>query len=273
MTDWNYYMPTSLRGIANRAKRDPKAKFGNLYKFLNKDNLREGSHQLRRNAASGADGVTVSAYAEDLEGNLEDLVNRLKRKTYRAKLVRRKMIPKDGDKTRPLGISALEDKLLQLACAKILEAIWEGSFLENNWGYRKGRGAREASGHLRERLQRGRCGWAVKADIQGFFHHLDHDWMERMLRHRITDGALVRLIRKWVKAGILTEEGKVLHPEAGSPQGGMISPILANIYLHYVLDLWFEWEFGKKGKGQVEMIRYADDFVRASEHVPLPHEA
>lgn len=266
MTDWNYYMPTSLRGIANRAKRDPKAKVGNLYKLLNKDNLRECFHQLRKNAASGVDGMTVSAYAENLEGNLEDLVNRLKRKTYRAKLVRRKMIPKDGGKTRPLGIPALEDKLLQLACAKILGAIWEDSFLESNWGYRKGRAAREASCDLRERLQRGRCGWVVEADIQGFFDHLDHDWMERMLRHRITDGALIRLIRKWMKAGVLSEEGNVEYPEAGSPQGGIISPILANIYLHYVLDLWFEWEFGKKGKGQVELIRYADDFVCGFEH-------
>lgn len=266
MIDWNVHMPTSLRGIANRAQRDPDAVFGDLYRLLNESNLKLCFGELRKSAAPGVDRVTVEAYASDLDANLISLVERLKRKSYRAKLVRRKHIPKGDGKSRSLGIPALEDKLLQRACASILGAIWEGDFLDFSWGYRKGRSAREASLKLRNALQKSRCNWVVEADIKGFFDNLDHNWMERMLRHRINDGAFIRLIRKWMRAGILEEDGKVLHPESGTPQGGIISPVLANIYLHYALDLWVEKRVKKMSRGQVGIIRYADDFVCAFEH-------
>jgi RNA-directed DNA polymerase len=260
------YMPTSLRGIANRAIREPEHRFGDLYRLLNEQNLRWCFYQLRRRSAPGVDKVTFEQYERNLEDNLADLVERLKGKRYRAKLVRRKHIPKGNGKTRPLGIPALEDKLLQLAAAKILSAIYEGDFLECSWGYRGGRGAREAGRVLADTLCGGRYGWIVEADIKGFFDHLDHDWMVEMLEKRVNDRALTQLIRKWMKAGVLEEDGKVLHPATGTPQGGIISPVLSNIYLHYVLDLWFEKVVKKHCEGDAYMMRYADDFVCAFEH-------
>jgi len=213
MTNWKQTMQTSLRGIANRAKRDEKARFGNLSNLLNEQNLRGCFYQLRKKAASGVDGVTFEEYERDLETNLRHLVERLKRGTYKAKLVRRKHIPKGKGKTRPLGIPVLEDKLLQLACAKILGAIYEEDFLECSWGYRPGRGAREASRVLASELHGGgKYRWVVEADIQGFFNHLDHDWMERMLKERVDDRRFLGLIRKWMKAGVLETDGQVIHP-------------------------------------------------------------
>lgn len=257
------YMQTSLRGIANKAMREPECRFRDLYRLLNEQNLRVAFYQLRKKAASGVDGMTFVEYEQNLGGRLVDLVGRLKGKRYKAKLVRRKHIPKGNGSTRPLGIPALEDKLLQLACAQILTAIYEGDFLDCSWGYRKGRGAREASRVLANSLHRGNYGWVVEADIKGFFDHLDHDWMVRMLEERVEDRAFIRLIRKWMKAGVLEEDGKVLHPAAGTPQGGIISPVLSNIYLHHVLDLWFENVVKKHCEGEVCMMRYADDFVCA----------
>jgi RNA-directed DNA polymerase len=266
MQDWKKDMPTSLRGIANRAKRDKKARFRNLYGLLNENNLRWCFYQLRQNAAAGVDKVTFAEYEQNLEDNLRRLVEKLKRKRYRAKLVRRKHIPKSGGKTRALGIPALEDKLLQLACAKILGSIHEEDFMDFSWGYRKGRGGREASRRLADDLHRGRYGWVVEADIKGFFDHLDHDWMIKMLERRVEDRAFLRLVRKWMKAGVLEESGQVLHPATGTPQGGIISPVLANVYLHYVLDLWFEHGVGKGCRGQATIMRYADDFVCAFQY-------
>lgn len=266
MKDWKKDMPTSLRGIANRAKRDKKARFRNLYGLLNEHNLRWCFYQLRRNAAAGVDKVTFEEYEQNLEDNLSRLVEKLKRNGYRAKLVRRKQIPKGGGKTRALGIPTLEDKLLQLACAKVLGAIHEEDFMDFSWGYRKGRGGREAGRRLANDLYRGWYGWVVEADIKGFFDHLDHDWMMKMLGRRVEDRAFLRLIRKWMKAGVLEEDGKVIHPATGTPQGGIISPVLANVYLHYVLDLWFEHGVGKGCRGQAYIMRYADDFVCAFQY-------
>jgi len=212
------------------------------------------------------DGVTFKEYERDLDLNLERLVERLKKGAYRAKLVRRKHIPKGKGKTRPLGIPVLEDKLVQLASAKILTAIFDGDFSENSWGYRKGRGAREASRVLAQTLSHGRFGWVVEADIKGFFTNLDHDWMVKMLEERVEDRAFIGLIQKWMKAGVLEEDGKVVHPATGTPQGGIISPVLSNIYLHYVLDLWFESVVEKRCKGDAHFMRYADDFVCAFEY-------
>ncbi len=259
-------MPTSLRGIANRARKDKKARFGGLYRLLNEENLRGCFYQLRRSAAPGVDKVTFEEYERDLDANLADLVGRLKGKRYRAKLVRRKYIPKPNGKLRPLGIPALEDKLLQIAAAQILAAIYEQDFLECSWGYRPKRGARDASRALAGRLYTGRIGWVVEADIRGFFDNISHSWMERMLEERITDGAFLRLIGKWLRAGIMEEDGKVVHPATGTPQGGIVSPVLANIYLHYVLDLWFERRVKKQSQGDVFMMRYADDFVCAFQY-------
>lgn len=264
-------MPTSLRGIANRAKRDSKAKFRNLYRLLNKDNLRWSFYQLKRSAAPGVDKVSFQQYEAELESKLEHLVERLKAKRYRAKLVRRKNIPKSGGKLRPLGIPALEDKLLQLAVARILESIYEQDFLETSWGYRAGRGPQQASRVLAGRLAIGKYHWVVEADIREFFNRLDHTWMMKMLAERIEDAALSGLIMKWMKAGVLEEHGKVVHPQSGTPQGGIISPVLANIYLHYALDLWFEKVVRKRQtSGQAMIMRYADDFVCGFEH---RHEA
>lgn len=256
-------MQTSLRGIAERARRDRKARFRDLYRLLNEENLRDCFYELRKSAAPGVDGVTFEEYERDLDTNLADLVRRLVGKWYRAKLVRRKYIPKSSGKLRPLGIPALEDKLLQMAVARVLEAIYEQDFLDCSWGYRPKRGAREASRVLAERLFRGRIGWVVEADIRGFFDSISHPWMERMLKERIADSAFLRLIGKWLKAGVLEEDGKVVHPATGTPQGGIVSPVLANIYLHYVLDLWFEHRVRKGAEGDVFMMRYADDFVCA----------
>jgi RNA-directed DNA polymerase len=220
-------MRTSLRGIANRARQDKNARFRDLYRLLNEENLRGCFYHLRRSAAPGVDRVTFEEYERDLTANLVNLVGRLKEKRYRAKLVRRKYIPKANGKLRPLGIPALEDKLLQVAAAQVLTAIYEQDFLECSWGYRPKRGPREASRALAGRLYCGRIGWVVEADIRGFFDNISHEWMMRMLAERIEDGAFLQLIGLWLKAGILEEDGKVVHPATGTPQGGIVSPVLA----------------------------------------------
>lgn len=257
------YMQTALRGIANRARQDKKARFRDLYRLLNEENLRGCFYRLRKSAAPGVDQVTFTEYERELDANLANLVERLKRKRYRAKLVRRKYIPKGGGKLRPLGIPALEDKLLQGAAAQLLTAIYEQDFLDCSWGYRPNRGPREAGRVLADTLFRGKTGWVVEADIRGFFDNISHAWMMRMLRERIEDKAFLRLIEKWLKAGVLEEDGKVLHPATGTPQGGIVSPVLANIYLHYVLDLWFDKRVQKVNRGQAYLMRFADDFVGA----------
>ena len=232
--------PTFLRGIANKARADKRHRFRDLYRCLNAEFLLSCWPDLNKEAASGVDGVTVAAYAENLEANIEALVGRLKSKRYRAKLVRRKYIPKDEGEERPLGIPVLEDKLVQLACAKLLTAIYEQDFLRCSYGYRPGRGASDAVRDLTFDLQYGVYGYVVEADIRGFFDRMDHDWLLEMLSLRIDDRAFLHLIRKWLKAGILETDGQVIHPDTGTPQGGVVSPVLANVYLHYALDLWFE---------------------------------
>jgi len=228
--------------------------------------LRDCFYQLRKSAAPGVDQVTFEEYERNLDTNLTDLVGQLVAKRYRAKLVRRKNIPKGNGKLRPLGIPALEDKLLQMAVARVLEAIYEQDFLDCSWGYRPNRGPQEASRVLADRLYRGCGGWVVEADIRGFFDNISHAWMVRMLEERISDTAFVGLIVKWLKAGVMEEDGKVVHPTTGTPQGGIVSPILANIYLHYVLDLWFERQVKKGDKGDVYMMRFADDYVAAFQY-------
>jgi RNA-directed DNA polymerase len=209
------------------------------------------------------DGVSAQAYAQNLHANIEAVVERLRSKRYHAKLVRRHYISKENGKQRPLGIPAVEEKLVQAACAKLLTAIYEQEFLESSYGYRPGRGAGDAVRDLTFDLQYGCYGYVVEADVKGFFDHLDHDRLLAMLSVRIDDRAFLGLIRKWLKAGILEPEGHILHPEAGTPQGGLVSPVLANVYLHYVLDLWFEKVVKPRCQGEVRLCRYADDWVCA----------
>jgi group II intron reverse transcriptase/maturase len=265
-TDWQ----TFLRAIAEKAYTNKQHRFGDLYRQLNREVLRLSFFRLRKDAASGVDGVTFQEYEKDLEKNLIDLEGRLKRKAYRARLVRRKYIPKGNGKMRPLGIPVLEDKLVQMAAAQMLLAIYEMDYLPCSYGYRPGVSAHDAIKDLSQELQFGGHHFVVEADIKGFFDNIQWEWLERMLAQRIADGAFLNLIRKWLRAGILEEDGKVIHPQTGTPQGGVISPVLANIYLHYALDLWFERVIRPKQQGRCRMIRFADDFVACFEY---RHEA
>ena len=256
-------MQTSLRGIANKARSDKHHRFRNLFGLLNETSLTSCWQRVNKKAAIGVDRVSAWTYAKDLAGNVRNLVDRLKRGSYRAKLVRRCHIPKEGGKTRPLGIPAVEDKLLQTTAARVLDAIFEEDFLSCSWGYRPGRDVREAVRTLTQELQFGCYGYVVDLDIRGFFDHIDHDWLLKMLEQRVDDEPFVKLIGKWLKAGVLETDGKVLHPETGCPQGGSISPILSNIYLHFALDLWFERKVRPQCEARAFMCRYADDVVFA----------
>ena len=254
---------SKLRGIATKAKGSANHRFQDLYRCLNAQFLTCCWKDLNKNAASGVDRITAEAYEENLEANIEALAKRLRQKRYRAKLVRRCYIPKENGKERPLGIPALEDRLLQLACAKILASIFEADFVDTSYGYRPKRSAREAIEDLQFNLQFGKFGYIVEADIKGFFDNIDHDWLLRMLGERIDDVAFLNLIRKWLKAGILDTDGKIIHPESGTPQGGIVSPVLANVYLHFGLDLWFEKRVKALCRGDAFILRYADDFICA----------
>ncbi|EXJ14964.1 RNA-directed DNA polymerase (Reverse transcriptase) [Imhoffiella purpurea] len=261
-----HHEPTSLWGIAKRALACKDHRFQDLYRLLDAGLLLESWDDLNKNAASGVDRVTAEAYEQELIANIRDLAERLKRKRYRAKRVRRCYIPKESGGERPLGIPALEDKLVQLACAKILNAIYEQDFLPVSYGYRPGRGAKDAVRDLGFNLQYGRFGHVVEADIKGFFDTLDHERLLEMLSLRIDDRAFLDLIRQWLKAGILDTDGTILHPVTGTPQGGVVSPILANVYLHHVLDRWFEDAVKPRCGGQAILIRYADDYVCAFQY-------
>ncbi len=254
---------TSLQGIAMKAKADKKHRFRDLYRLLNTELLLACWPGLNKDAASGVDGVTWGAYGKDLHANVEALVKRLKSKRYRARLILRHYIPKENGKKRPLGIPVIEDKLLQAACAKIITSIYEQEFQTFSYGYRPERGAGDAVRDLTFDLQYGCYGYVVEADIKGFFDHMGHEWLWEMLSVRIDDRAFLGLIRKWLKAGILETDGKVIQPETGTPQGGVISPVLANVYLHYALDLWFELKVKPCCRGEALISRYADDFVCA----------
>ncbi len=256
-------MPTSLRGIANKASSDKDHRFRNLFGLLTVTFLLSCWERVNKKAASGVDRVSARIYAKGLADNVRDLWERVKRGSYRAKLVRRRHIPKEGGKTRPLGIPAVEDKLLQTAVSRILNAIYEPMFLPCSWAYRLGRNAREAVRTLKQELQFGCYNCVVEIDIKGFFDQIDHDKLMQMLELRIEDRPFLRLIWKWLKAGVLEEGGKVIHPDTGCPQGSSISPVLANIYLHYVLDLWFQDVVKPRCKVRAFMCRFADDVVFA----------
>lgn len=233
--------------------------------MLTPGNLKRSFGQLKKKAAPGVDKITWQTYRKDLGQNAEGLSGQLKANQYRAGLVKRKYIPKGNGKRRPLGLLKIADKVVQRTVTSVLEAIYEEDFLKSSYGYRPRRGAKDAVKAVTEQLQFGRYRWVVEADIKGFFDHIDHAKMVQMVSERIQDGRFLRLIRKWLKAGILEETGEVIDPVTGTPQGGIISPVLANIYLHKVLDQWFEEQIRPDCRGQVMINRYADDFICAFE--------
>lgn len=250
-----------LERIATLAKRAPGMAFTSLAHHLDIDWLREAYRRTRKDGATGIDGQTADEYAANLEDNLRSLLERAKSGTYRAPPVRRVHIPKgtDGD-TRPIGIPTFEDKVLQRAVAMLLGAIYEQDFHDGSYGFRPKRSAHQALNALRNAAVSGKMGWVLEADIRKFFDTLGHEHLMAILRRRVRDGVLLRLIGKWLKAGVL-EAGVLFHPDSGSPQGGVISPILANIYLHEVLDEWFERIVKPRLSGRALLLRYADDFV------------
>ncbi|MFM0243440.1 group II intron reverse transcriptase/maturase [Paraburkholderia sediminicola] len=255
-------MSTQLDQIAGKAKSEPKLRFTSLAHLLTPEFLKETWKQMNRRGASGIDGETTKEFEQDLDTRVQDLCERLKQGAYRAPPVRRVEIPKGPGKvgTRPLGIPTVEDRLLQRAVARILEAVFEADFLECSYGFRPGRSPHDALRALRGIIVTKKVGHLYEADIRGYFNHIQHEWLQKMVAHRIGDPVILRLIGKWLNAGFMAG-GVVTRTEEGSPQGGPISPILANIYLHYVLDLWFEKKAARMCEGEAYLTRFADDFV------------
>jgi group II intron reverse transcriptase/maturase len=254
-------LETKLAMIAKVAKEKPKEKFTSLVHLLNVDMLMKCHHELKRNKAYGIDKVTKDAYEENLIENIKRLQESIKNMTYKPKPVQRVYIPKPGSsKKRPLGISSYEDKIIQLAVSKILTSIYEQDFLECSYGFRPNRGCHDALRDLTATIITKKVNWIVDADIQCFFDHVDHTWMMKCLEVRIKDRNLLRLIVRMLKVGTM-EEGKVKLSSQGTPQGSIVFTVLANIYLHYVLDRWFEKFIKKHCQGYAHLVRYADDYV------------
>ncbi|RYG71360.1 group II intron reverse transcriptase/maturase [Lentibacillus lipolyticus] len=254
-------METKLPRIAELARSQPRMQFTSLAYLLDEDSLKQCHHELPGNKAAGIMGVTKEDYGEELNDNVENLVHRMKKKSYRPQPVRRTYIDKAGSrKKRPLGIPEHEDKIVQRGLAKILTAIYENDFLDCSFGFRPKRNCHDALKILNVYIEQRYTNYIVDVDIKGFFDNVDHEWMMAFLEHRIKDPSILRLIARFLKAGYM-EETKRYKEESGTPQGGVVSPILANVYLHYVLDLWFERKVRKECKGQAYLVRYADDFV------------
>ncbi|MDB5214348.1 MAG: RNA-directed polymerase [Myxococcaceae bacterium] len=252
---------TKLDRIATLAKQAPEMAFTTLAHHIDLDWLREAYRRTRKDGATGIDGQTATEYATNLEGNLRSLLERAKSGMYRAPPVRRIHIPKgDGTQTRPIGVPTFEDKVLQRAVAMVLEAIYEQDFLDCSYGFRPRRSAHQAVERVQNETTRIAGGWVLEVDIAKFFDTLDHAHLRELLRRRVRDGVLLRLIGKWLNAGVM-EAGGLSYPDAGTPQGGVISPLLANVYLHEVLDTWFERDVKPRLQGQAFLVRYADDAV------------
>jgi len=253
---------TKQKRIAELAKQSPQMAFTSLAYLVDIDWLKEAYRRTRKDGAVGVDGVTAEEYEQDLEGNLHRLLDRAKSGAYRAPPVRRVHIPKGGSstETRPIGIPTLEDKVLQRAIVMLLEPIYEQDFLDCSYGFRPARSAHQALHSLREQTMNYRGGWILEVDIRRFFDNLDHGHLRTFLQLRVRDGVLLRLIGKWLTAGVM-EDGSVRYPDAGSPQGGVVSPLLSNVFLHYVLDLWFVREVRPRLRHGAYLIRFADDFA------------
>lgn len=252
---------TKRRRIARLAEQSPELGFTSLNHLIDMDWLKEAFRLTRKSGALGVDGQTAKEYEENLEENLRNLLQRVKSGTYRAPPVRRKHIPKgSGTETRPIGIPTFEDKVLQRAIVMLMEPIYEQDFHDGSYGFRPRRSPHDAMDALRKETLRIGGGWILEVDLRKFFDTLDHSHIRDLVSHRIRDGVVRRLIGKWLKAGVM-EDGNISYPESGSPQGGCISPILANVYLHYVLDRWFEEIVKPRLPGSAKLIRFADDFV------------
>ncbi len=260
-TQYRTDAPSALERIRLAAKRDKHLRFTALYHHVyNIDRLRGAYYAVKRKASAGIDGVTWKQYGKDIEENLQDLSVRLRRGAYRAKPVRRTYVPKLDGRQRPIGVMVLEDKIVQRATVEVLNAIYEQDFLGFSYGFRPGRSQHDALDALSVGIMRKKVSWVLDADIRAFFDTLNHEWLVQFVEHRIADKRIVRLIQKWLKAGVL-EEGKRMQKEEGTVQGGSISPLLSNIYLHYVFDLWVCWWRKTLAKGDVICVRYADDWV------------
>ena len=252
--------------IAKMARDDPKLRFTTLAHRLTPMVLKRAFKRLNRKAAPGPDGITVPQYEESLDANIQDLWLRLKSKKFRAAPAKRRMIPKPNGKLRPLGIANVEDRIVQTAILMLLEPIYEQDFLDVSFGFRPGRSTKDALEALRKTIDRRPIRVVFEADIKGFFDNLEHAWLRKFLEHRIADRGIHRLIGKVLKSGVVDSDGRIHRSKRGTPQGGPLSPLLANIYLHYVLDLWFMRQFRRSCRGEAYMVRYADDFVMCFEH-------
>jgi group II intron reverse transcriptase/maturase len=255
--------------VREAARKDGTLRFTALMHHITPELLVDSFYELKRDAAPGVDGVTWQEYEQDMESRVRDLHQRVHRGTYRASPSRRHWISKPDGRQRPLGIATLEDKIVQQAVLKVLQQIYEADFLGFSYGFRPGRSCHQALDALWVALMHQPVNWVLDADIEGFFDAIDHTWLIKFLEHRIGDRRILRLIRQWLQAGV-SEDGKWSGSTVGSPQGSVISPLLANVYLHYVLDLWLHWWRTHHCKGQVIIVRYADDFVIGFEH---RHEA
>jgi group II intron reverse transcriptase/maturase len=256
---------SALERVRQAARKDRKTRFTALLHHVTIERLRSAYWRLKRRAAAGVDGVTWEQYGEHLEENLQSLHARLHQGAYRARPSRRVYIPKPDGRQRPLGIAALEDKLLQSAVVEVLNAIYEEDFLGFSYGFRPHRAPHDALDALAVGIERRRVNWVLDADIRGFFDAIDHGWLVRFLEHRIGDRRVLRLIQKWLAAGVM-EDGSWSESEAGTPQGATISPLLANVYLHYVFDLWVHQWRKRQALGDVIVVRYADDCVVGFQH-------
>jgi group II intron reverse transcriptase/maturase len=258
-------MSQGLDGVRKAAKERKQERFTALLHHLNVDLLRDGFYALQRKASPGVDGVTWQEYETGLEDRLVDLHSRVHRGAYRAKPSRRVFIPKADGRQRPLGVAALEDKIVQQAAVTILNQIYEVDFKGFSYGFRPGRSPHQALDALTVGIQRRRVNWVLDADIRGFFDNLSHEWTMKFIEHRVADRRILRLIRKWLKAGV-SEDGQWSETKLGTPQGAVASPLLANVYLHYLFDLWADVWRRKVAKGDVIVVRYADDLVVGFQH-------
>lgn len=251
---------SALGRVREAARRDSKQQFTSLLHHVTVDLLRDSYFSLKRDAAAGVDGITWSEYGEELEEHLPNLHDRIQSGRYRARPSKRAWIPKPDGRKRPLGIAALEDKIVQRALVQVLQTIYEEDFLGFSYGSRPSRSQHNALDAIYVAITRKKVGWVLDADIRGFYDAVDHEWLMKFVQHRITDPRMLRLVRKFLRAGV-SEDGEWIRTVVGTPQGAVISSLLANIYLHYVLDLWVQWWRTHHARGEVYIVRYVDDFV------------
>ena len=251
---------TTLDRIAEQAVQNPNMQFTTLAHLIDEEFLRDAFGQIKKKAAAGVDGVTAEEYAKDLDTNITDLYERMRSGRYKAPPVKRVWLEKEDGKQRPIGIPALEDKVLQRAVTMLLEAIYEQVFYACSYGFRRKKNAHQALGKIRKNCTSMGIRWILDADIKGYFDSIRKDVLREFLRKKMNDGTIIRFIGKWLNAGVM-EEGKWISSDTGTPQGGVISPMLSNIFLHYVLDEWYEQEIKPRLKGRSFLIRFADDFA------------